>query len=72
MVNTKKYFISHWSRIFLAPSLVDRRGEDTIEKKALRIQKVKLLRILGCRKIVPNSTSTSNEVKGKTTNQAVV
>ena len=50
MVVTKKYFISLWSRIFQALSLVDRRGMDPNQKKALRKQKPKLLRMLGCRK----------------------
>ena len=50
MVITEKYFISLWSRIFLAQLLVDGRGVDTNQKKALRIQKEKLLRMLGYRK----------------------
>ena len=50
MVIIEKYFISLWSRIFVARSLVDRRGVDPNQKKALRIQKEKLIRMLGRRK----------------------
>ena len=50
MVIIEKYFISLWSGIFLAPSLIDRRAVDPNEKKALRKQKEKVLRMLGCRK----------------------
>ena len=50
MVIIDKYFISLLSRIILAPSLVYKRGVDSNEKKALRIYKAKLLRMLGCRK----------------------
>ena len=41
MVITEKYFISLWSRIFLAPSLVDGRDVDPNQKKAMRIHKKK-------------------------------
>ena len=50
MVIIDKYFISLCSRIFLSLNLVDRRGVDPNQKKALRIKKGKLLRMLAFKK----------------------
>ena len=48
--NYREIFHKSLDWIFPKPSLVDQRGVDPNQKKALRIQKAKLLRILGCRK----------------------